>query len=341
MTANKEKPKRGPIFDLDIFRLGDYSDIGRFEFGEKEFEQIRNDFFERKKSAGFSGVDIVISTDEADPHNKNSFVPVGKATDIYLKKNGTVAANGYYLREYAPKIKELSGKSAGLIEKAGKGWTVDHVLVCPTDRAIIQDLTPNAVAMYAEGIPKKVEYVGSQEKINKEQNMPNEAMFSQSDVELKVRDAEDKIKQELTANFAAEKAEIEAQLTQKDEVITGLNTAVGELKAQVANFAQKEEDKKVERLETRVDGIKGITAEQKEALKGKIVGFARSKVDGKDDAIEMLLSAYEGKPPLVQEGEEPGDRGPREAEFADPDKPVTIKTPTRAEYEEWKLKEGK
>lgn len=315
MTANKERLKRRPIYDLEVFRTGDYSNLGRFEFGEKEIDQIRTDFFERKKSANFSGIDIVISTNEVDPHDKKSFVPVGTATDIYLKKDGVVAVNGHYFSEYGDKIKELSGKSAGLIEKGGKGWTADHVLICPTDKAVIKDLAPNATAMYAEGTPEKYEYVGSQKKSKKEQKMPdNEAMFSQSYVDLEIRKAEDVIKSELTANFAIEKGELETKIEQKNTVITELQGANETLKTQVAGFAKSDQERAVKKWHTEIDGFKGISVPEKDELKTKVAGFANKGMEAAD--IEVMIGGYRSKEPLVNEGSEPGD--PKPANFASP-----------------------
>jgi predicted outer membrane protein len=339
-----------PLFNFELFKLGDYTAKNRGNWTEKEFEEIKRDFFTRKAEIkDFSGINIFVSKDPKDPHNKAQAVNLGKITDIYLEKGGVVSGNGYYYddKKFTDIMSNLDGKSAGFIKPDGKGWSLDHAVITPADMAIIKDLKPNKESMFSFQDGEEVVYLEMKITDKEKKEMPKEILFAEHELKLKealdaqkdtlTADFSDKIKTketELKAEFSAMVEEKDGIIEQKDKTISDLKDANEKLKASVAEFAKNEKDAELKGLNERVDAIKGIDAEKKTALKTRVAEFANKAFDGYKEDIETILKGYEDLPPLVTEGKETGD--PKEAGFSedDLDKPLVIEIPSRASMKE-------
>lgn len=305
---------------------------GTSPISDTDLQTAVNNFFDLRKKEEM--VPIIFNDQEA--HEKKNAKVMGWITNLGTTKDGHIIADGYYLDEAAPVIESgaLERRSVAF-SRQPEGIRFDHLALCGQQWEKIKGMGATSKYLYHD-LPAELTYVefaepqkaeGENENI-KEKNMAKD-QFSEAELQLAVKEAEEKQKEKLLVKFAEDSKplqdEIAAFKTKEENYvkeITALKGEVGALRTQTTQFAEAEKERKVAEIKAWVDGLNCIPADQKEAVLGRFVTFAENNTDEGKKFYAVARDFYNKQEALI---------GFSETDGRTPDGSYEIKTPTREE----------
>lgn len=312
-----------PIFGLEFFKAGDYTKHNKGNWRvDHEIKEVINNFFEDRKK----GISVPIFWSPKKGHDTVNAIRVGSLTNAHLKGE-VIVGDGQYMDEYRPLI-EKRGKGVDAfsgLESVSATFTADqkrlkNIVLLGGEPPQIKGLKPVYEAVFSgdnEGIVIEFSMENKENKPKEKKNMPdkNDLIFSQSDVDLRVKDTTDSVKaettKELTIKFSKEIEEKNKTIELKDTRIKDLETEVAEKDKLLLEFSQKQQESGIEKIEQAVEGAvkRGaiLPATKDHKLRTLKYYFSQDSEEAKE-LLQIELEKLEKGKPVIDFSENTSDQ---------------------------------